>query len=92
MPGSSVTDGALAILGNPFDKQLIIQATIPRNFSADLRVINSLGASVATILANETAPESFEYVINTGTWPSGAYFVRLDVGNGIITKRIIKLK
>ena len=51
-----------------------------------------LGATMAPILSNETAPESFEYVVNTQDWPDGAYFVRLEIGEGIITKRIVKIQ
>jgi hypothetical protein len=92
MPGSPVSEGALSILDNPFSNQLKIQTTIPRNFPADLRVYNTLGAIMATILADETTTESFEYVLNTQDWPNGAYFVRLEIGNGVIAKRIVKIQ
>ncbi|MBK8551656.1 MAG: choice-of-anchor J domain-containing protein [Ignavibacteria bacterium] len=77
---------------NPFNPTTNINFTIPQSGFVTLKVYNTVGMEVATLL-NENKPAS-SYVIgfNAASLPSGAYFYRIETGNFTDTKKMMLIK
>ena len=83
---------ALFVSDNPFQSSTTIELNLNGNFQANLRVVNVLGETMAVLVSSDLSAGHFEYPIDAKSWPSGVYFVRLEAGNNIITKQIVKLQ
>ncbi|MDI6766769.1 MAG: T9SS type A sorting domain-containing protein [Bacteroidota bacterium] len=70
--------GMLQNYPNPFNPQTMIEYTLPSEARVTLKVYNSLGQEVATLLNNElqeTGEQNVEF--NSSDLPSGVYFYRI---------------
>ena len=82
---------------NPFNSQTIIQYQIPEISKVNLRIFNSLGQKVMTLVESEKAPGYYK-----ATWDgrdqfgnfisSGIYFIYFSADNFEQTKKIIFIK
>ncbi len=76
------TDFVFQNYPNPFNPTTKIRFSIPESGNYTLKVYNTLGQEVATLIDAYLAPGVQEYNFNGANLPSGAYFYRLT-GNGI---------
>ncbi|MCZ7613281.1 MAG: T9SS type A sorting domain-containing protein [Ignavibacteriaceae bacterium] len=79
---------------NPFNPGTTIKYQLPDAVNVSLKIFNSLGEEVATLIDDEfqnTGSHSKLFIVNS-TLPSGVYFYRLQAGNYIDTKKMILLK
>ena len=79
---------------NPFNPGTTIKYQLPDAVNVSLKIFNSLGEEVATLIDDEfqnTGSYSKLFIVNS-TLPSGVYFYRLQAGNYIDTKKMILLK
>ena len=77
---------------NPFNPSTTIRFELPEAGHATLKVYNSLGQEVATLLDGELGAGTFQAVWNAGGMPSGTYFYRLDAGSFTQSKKLVLLK
>ena len=82
---------------NPFNPSTIIRFALPTNAKVNIKLYNTLGQEVATILNNEFDAGIHETTFNASNLSSGVYFYRLearglDGSNYISTKRMILMK
>ncbi|UCH65471.1 MAG: 5'-nucleotidase C-terminal domain-containing protein [Ignavibacterium sp.] len=81
---------------NPFNPSTRIQYAIGSRQFVSLKVYDVLGNKVATLVAEEKAPGSYEVEFSRGlihqTLASGIYFCQLRAGNFIETKKMILMK
>ncbi len=77
---------------NPFNPQTNITFDLPVNTFADLRVYDSRGSEVKTLLSENLKAGSYEVSFNAGNLPSGVYFYRLNTSAFSDTKRMILVK
>lgn len=77
---------------NPFNPQTNITFDLPVNTFADLRVYDSRGSEVKTLLSENLKAGSYEVNFNAGNLPSGVYFYRLNTAAFSDTKRMILVK
>jgi len=77
---------------NPFNPSTTIRYELPHASRASLKVYNTLGQEVAT-LVNETRPAGvFTVQFDGGSLSSGLYFYRMRAGEYVQTKKLVVLK
>lgn len=77
---------------NPFNPATSIRFTLPGEEIVKLKIYNSLGQCVAT-LVNETLSSGVHiYQWNAGNYSSGIYFYMLQCGNRSLIKKMILMK
>jgi hypothetical protein len=77
---------------NPFNGIANFGVEIADWAHAEIRIYDILGREVAFILNEDMAPGAYTIQWNSGSIPSGIYFVRLTAGNFIETRKVILIK
>lgn len=76
---------------NPFNSMTTIRYRLPVASKVSLKIINSLGQVVATLVEAEQAQGSYQVSWNSSA-ASGLYFCRLEAGGFTDTRKLILLK
>lgn len=78
---------------NPFNPSTNIKFTIAQAGVVSLKIFNSLGQVVKTVVANEYKSKGdYEMNVDMSNLSSGVYFYRLQQGNNALTKKMILMK
>ncbi|MGD0337294.1 MAG: sugar-binding protein [Bacteroidota bacterium] len=77
---------------NPFNPQTTIEFAIPKQEFVTLKIYNSLGQDIVTLVNRELNAGYYKTTWNVGSEPSGVYFYRLQGGSFTETKRLVLLK
>ena len=77
---------------NPFNPTTSIQFELPVAGNTSLKIYNSLGQLVQTLVDNQLSEGRYNYSFNARQLSSGVYFYRLQFGNQSITNKMILLK
>jgi hypothetical protein len=77
---------------NPFNPVTNISYSIPQYGLVTIKVYNTLGEEVATLVNKEKPPGTYEVKFNCSTLPSGVYIYRLSAGNYSAAKKLVLLK
>jgi len=77
---------------NPFNPTTNIKFDVPRSTFVELKIFDSKGSEVNTLVNEKLQPGSYEYSFDASNLPSGAYFYRLKSSEFAQTKRMILLK
>ena len=79
---------------NPFNPSTTISYQLPEASDVTLKIFNTLGEEVATLINNEykSAGEHSSLFIVNSSLPSGVYFYKMTSGNYSETKKMLLLK
>ncbi|MBK8550778.1 MAG: T9SS type A sorting domain-containing protein [Ignavibacteria bacterium] len=77
---------------NPFNPTTNIKFDIAKSTFAELKVFDSRGREVNTLVNEKLQAGTYEYNFNASNLPSGAYFYRLKTDEFTETKRMILVK
>jgi uncharacterized delta-60 repeat protein len=77
---------------NPFNPGTIIKYSIPSEGLVTLKVYNTIGEEVATLINEVKRVGNYELEFNASSMPSGVYFYRLQAADFVETKKMILLK
>lgn len=80
---------------NPFNPGTIISFSLPQASSVSLKVFNSLGEEIATLIDNEFKEAGFHtshFSISNSSIPAGFYIYKLTAGSFIQSKKMILLQ
>jgi hypothetical protein len=78
---------------NPFNPQTTIKFSIPDAEFVTLKIYNSLGKEVATLISDNITPGNYTTTWDASGFASGVYYYRLETDQRIIsTKKLILLK
>jgi photosystem II stability/assembly factor-like uncharacterized protein len=77
---------------NPFNCSSIIKYSIPKFSQVTLKILNTLGEEIETLVNEEKPVGNYELTWNAANMPSGVYFYRLQAGDFVQTKKMILLK
>ena len=77
---------------NPFNPSTKINFSLPERLFISLKIFNSLGEEIETLLNEEFEKGSYEYEWNAANLPSGIYFYKLQTDSFTETKKMIFLK
>lgn len=77
---------------NPFNPSTKIRFTIPEASAVSLKVFNAIGEEVANLVNEVYESGTNEIVFNASNLTSGIYFVRMEAGSFVSTRKITLLK
>jgi hypothetical protein len=77
---------------NPFNPSTKIRFTIPEASVVTLKVFNAIGEEVANLVNEVYESGTNEIVFNASNLTSGIYFVRMEAGSFVSTRKITLLK
>lgn len=77
---------------NPFNPTTTIRFALPKSQRAQLRVYNTLGQEVATLVNEDKPAGTYSIEWNAGTVASGVYFYQLKAGGYSATRKLLLLK
>ena len=77
---------------NPFNNSTVIGYTLPQEDFVTLKVYNSLGQQIATLINENRKAGEYKINFDGSFFSSGIYFYRLAFGKQIITKKMLLLK
>jgi photosystem II stability/assembly factor-like uncharacterized protein len=77
---------------NPFNPSTTITFSIPEASFVSLKVFNSLGQEIETLVTKELSAGNYKYDWNAESLTSGIYFYKLQSGSFVETKKMILLK
>lgn len=77
---------------NPFNSSTSISFSISEPGQVILKIYDVLGKLVLTLLEENKTSGDYSVVWNSGSEPSGIYYVRMDVDGRIATRKMVLLK
>ena len=77
---------------NPFNSNTIIKYGLPEKSDVNLKIYNSLGQQVLTILSEKKEAGNYEVAFDASSLPSGVYFYQLRAGSFVETKKMVLMK
>jgi hypothetical protein len=77
---------------NPFNPSTTIRFSVTSPSITTLKIFNSLGEEVATVINEELTTGSYEIEWDASEFPSGVYFYQLRTDSFIGTKKMILMK
>ena len=77
---------------NPFNSTSIISYSIPKSSQVSIKIFNTLGEEIETLVNEEKAVGTYELTWNAANIPSEVYFYRLQAGDFVQTRKMILLK
>ena len=77
---------------NPFNPTTTISYQIPRAGRVQLRIYNTLGVEVTTLVNRDQQPGYYNVTFDGGTLPSGTYVVWLHAGSFVASQKLILLR
>ncbi len=77
---------------NPFNPTTIISYSIPKSTFVVLKIFNTLGEEVESLVNEEQSPGNHKVKLNGSRLSSGVYFYMLKAGSFVKTKKLILLK
>ena len=77
---------------NPFNPNTTINFSIPDASFVSLKVFNSIGQEIKTLVSKELNAGNYKYDWDAKNFTSGIYFYTIQAGNFIETKKMILLK
>lgn len=77
---------------NPFNPSTIISYSVPKSSLVSLKIFNTLGQEVVSLVNEEQSPGNYKVKLNGSRLSSGVYFYRIVAGSFVKTKKLILLK
>jgi hypothetical protein len=77
---------------NPFNNSTVIKYSIPKEGVVTLKIYNTIGEEVTTLINETKQPGNYEVTFSTEKLTSGVYFYRLQAGSFVQTRKMILLK
>ncbi len=77
---------------NPFNPTSTIRYDVPKASRVVLRVYNTLGDQVATLVDGEHDAGTYTVTFDGKNLASGVYFYRMEAGSTVITKKLVLMK
>ncbi len=77
---------------NPFSPSTAIRYELPTQSHVILKIFNSLGQEVATLVSQEKEAGRYEVRWDAADFSSGVYLYRLQAGEFVETKKLLLLK
>ncbi len=77
---------------NPYNNSTVIRYSIPKEALVTLKIYNTLGIEVLTLLQEDKQVGNYQFNLKTANLPSGVYFYQLKAGDFVQTKKMILLK
>ncbi len=87
-----VAGSDFSIFPNPFTGRLSIEFNLPQTSLVSIQIFNAMGANVAELHHGQLPAGQQQIVWDSGNLPKGMYFCRMQIGDELIAKKIIKVQ
>lgn len=77
---------------NPFNNETKIGLKLDKYSNVSLKIYNSLGQLISTLVENELESGNYEYIWNSNNHEIGVYTYYLTIDNEILAKKMILIK
>ena len=77
---------------NPFNMSSVIKYSIPQSSQITLKIFNTLGEEIETLVNEEKSVGTYELTWNAAGLPSGVYFYRIVAGDFVESKKMILVR
>jgi len=77
---------------NPFNPTTTIQFFLPRSENVSLKIYNTFGQELETLVSEKLPRGNFKYEWNAGGLTSGIYFYRLQAGSFVQVRKLVLVK
>ncbi len=77
---------------NPFNPTTTIEFSIPQTEFVTVKVFNIVGLEITTLINDELSTGNHSIQWDGSRQPSGLYFVQIESGSFIVTKKMVLLK
>jgi hypothetical protein len=82
---------------NPFNSQTVIRYSIPKETEVNLKVFNTAGRDVRTLVNGKQKPGNYNVTwnlkgVSQSRLPNGVYFYRLEAGDYTAIKKMVKMQ
>jgi hypothetical protein len=77
---------------NPFNPSTVISFSLPKAGNVVLKVYNSLGEEVATLVNGFKTAQTYDVTFNAANLPSGVYAYSIQFDNNTISKKMMLVK
>ncbi len=77
---------------NPFNPNTTIEFSLPKTEFITLKIYNTLGQEVATLISKKMTPGNHKYTWDASTFASGVYYYRVEAGEYVKIKKLILLR
>lgn len=77
---------------NPFNPSTTITFKTSARSATSLKVFDALGREVRTLVDETLSPGTYNVTFNAADLSTGVYFYRLQVGNNVLTKKLMLIK
>ena len=77
---------------NPFNNCCAIKYSIPKSSQVSLKIFNTLGEELETLVNGEKPIGTYEVNWNAENIPSGVYFYQIKAGDFTQTRKMILLR
>ena len=81
--------GILQIHPNPFNSSTTISYELPRPGNISIQVYNPFGQRIMTIFEGTKSPGIHTATLSNADLPSGLYFVKLEAGGNVQTRKLV---
>jgi hypothetical protein len=82
----------LSIFPNPFNPTTTIEFSIPQTEFVTVKVYNIVGHKITTLINDELSTGNHSIQWDVSRQPSGLYFIQIESGSFIQTKKMVLLK
>jgi len=86
----AVTGSDFSIFPNPFTGQLSIEFNLPQTSMVSIQIFNAIGAKVADLHHGQLPAGQQQFTWHAGHLPKGLYLCRVQVGEELTTRKVIK--
>ncbi len=85
-----IAESGFSIYPNPFTGQLSIEFNLPQTSLVSIQIFNAMGAKVAELQHGKLPAGQQQFTWHAGDLPKGLYFCRVQAGNELATRKILK--
>ncbi len=82
----------VSVFPNPFNPATVFSVTVAEPSRVKLHIYNVIGQQVAEIVNTDLTAGVHDYRLNAGSWASGTYFYRLQIGDKLKSGKIQLVK
>ena len=92
LPATPASFRVYANYPNPFNPTTTIRYDVPQAADVEIKVHDALGRTVTSLGTWHQAPGTYTATWNAGGMPSGIYFVRMEAGSFVETRKMVLLR
>ncbi|MBN8706280.1 MAG: T9SS type A sorting domain-containing protein [Bacteroidetes bacterium] len=87
-----VLENKISVFPNPFNPTTVFSVSVAEPSTVKLHVFNLIGQQIAEVVNADLNAGVHDYRLNAGSWSSGTYFYRLQIGEKTKTGKIQLVK